>query len=497
MKFRFVVAWFISTHLFIAMFWKLGDSQLVPQGTYYLFLWAILVTTPLLICLFFILFWIKTEHSLTWTQSFQTLGYKKPDKKQLLVCAILVLFIFIGHFILIEVNIHMGVPVALDPDWIFLLFQLIITAGIFEETFYRGFLFRFLRPGRTFLSAAILSGLLWSLGHLLDLAAGANKHILSSMTGSMIAAILLMVPIAYIFERGKNVIWGGILVHLAIDFFCLLNIGRRSPTYYFGLLNIIQSGTVLFSAIAAFPLVNWLIPEKRKNKNLVQLIEAMLNPFKNKNVNFSRRWFWLGSFIGFVFAFFLLIGFGLFLDTKYTLNRFKEAKEPELVGIAGNYFLDKQYEKSRVAYEIVLEKNPNNYDANYFLGSLYSNYLWPRNYSKAAFHIQTAFNLRQSKENLYYYGWVLFMAGQLQESEKIFQQYLDQQLGAKDPNAWEDLGIVLLKESKKNAAQKAFETALLKDPHFSGLDRIKNEIKNISFEPNLEIDKPNIEFPEQ
>ncbi|HTC21114.1 MAG TPA: hypothetical protein VK859_09720, partial [bacterium] len=84
MKFRFVVAWFISTHLFIAMFWKLGDSQLVPQGTYYLFLWAILVTTPLLICLFFILFWIKTEHSLTWTQSFQTLGYKKPDKKQLL-----------------------------------------------------------------------------------------------------------------------------------------------------------------------------------------------------------------------------------------------------------------------------------------------------------------------------------------------------------------------------------------------------------------------------
>ena len=497
-KYRFAVAWFSATHLFIFIFWKLGFRSLrsLPDGAYSQLCWNMVTVLPFIICLFFVLFWIKTNYSITWIQSLEKLGYKKPDKKQLQVCSLLVLLIVFGYSVYIAINLRMGVPVAVIPNWPSHLFILIFVAGIFEETFFRGFLFQFLRPGRTFVSAALLSGLLWSLGHLLNLEAGITKEIAYRTFGSMTTATLLMITLAYIFERGKNVIWGGMIVHLFIDSFIFLNIGQYKTTYYFDVLNVFRGGTIWVLAVVTIPLVSRMIPAKGKKKTLVQMIEAFLNPTQKKRVNISRRWFWFGSVVGFSLTFTFLCFFAIYFTAHQALTKFKNTPEVELVQMAGNYFLNQEYEKSRIAYEIVLDKNPNDYCAHYFLGSLYSQYLWPMDYKKAAFHVQKALNLRMTKDNLLFLGWVLYMDDQLQESEKTFQGYLNKNGFGKDPNAWEDLGIVLMKESKKQEAQKAFETVLAVDPNFKDRERIEQEIKNPLKETNLEMEKY-ILFPEQ
>src|SRR5208282_4991459 len=132
-----------------------------------------------------------------------------------------------------------GVPVTIAPGWPGLLIYFIASAGVFEEILFRGFLFQTLRANRSFLSAAALSSLLWCLSHLGNAFTGANVRILFPE----IMVFLLGIAGAYVFEKSGNMIWTWMIVHVAVDFIGLLNIGNtgffRAPigssmAYMFG-----------------------------------------------------------------------------------------------------------------------------------------------------------------------------------------------------------------------------------------------------------------------
>ncbi len=140
-------------------------------------------------------------------QGIQFLGFKVPNWKQLLVGLLASLpMIFID---LIAVHNQPGISLRSNwaPHFVFTL----LGAVFFEESIFRGFLFQYFRKNHTFITAALGSSLLWSLMHLNMSSQFGEQWI------SMVLALLLGFPFAYLFEKGKNVIWGAMIVHLTVD----------------------------------------------------------------------------------------------------------------------------------------------------------------------------------------------------------------------------------------------------------------------------------------
>ena len=105
------------------------------------------------------------------------------------------------------------VTIAGYPAWGWLVPGLFAQAGIAEEALFRGYLFRHLRQGRSFWRAAGLATLPFALVHLYlfwtlpwPLAAA-----------SVLLAIIISFPLAYLFELGGNTIWAPALLHFTIQ----------------------------------------------------------------------------------------------------------------------------------------------------------------------------------------------------------------------------------------------------------------------------------------
>ncbi len=101
-------------------------------------------------------------------------------------------------------------PVAIRPNWEWLLLNIILVNGFAEEIMMRGFVFRHLREGRPFWRAAMLSTIYFAGYHL--------PIILSSGLVIGIMAVIIAIPLgfltAYIYERDNNTIWGPGLLHV-------------------------------------------------------------------------------------------------------------------------------------------------------------------------------------------------------------------------------------------------------------------------------------------
>lgn len=100
-------------------------------------------------------------------------------------------------------------PLATQPNWQWFVLSALLNNGLAEETMMRGFVFRHLREGRLFWRAAALSTLYFAAYHL----------VLIFTAGPVlgIVGVLLAIPTgfltAYLYERGKNTIWGPALLH--------------------------------------------------------------------------------------------------------------------------------------------------------------------------------------------------------------------------------------------------------------------------------------------
>lgn len=127
--------------------------------------------------------------------------------------------------------------------------KFIIAQGIAEEVVFRGFVFNHLRQGRSFLRAATLSAILFSVFHAANFLHGVSLEMLVGGLISMAFSFFVAFPAALLFERGGNVIWGFSLVHIGID---SINWFAKASEPGLGL------GIYLAAAIVSSLLVVWL-----------------------------------------------------------------------------------------------------------------------------------------------------------------------------------------------------------------------------------------------
>ena len=106
-----------------------------------------------------------------------------------------------------------GMTPAPYPGWISLLPGLFAQAGIAEEVLFRGYLFGHIRQGRTFWRAASLSMLPFVVVHLVLFFSMPWPIALASV----VLAIVISFPLAYLYELGGNTIWAPALLHFVIQ----------------------------------------------------------------------------------------------------------------------------------------------------------------------------------------------------------------------------------------------------------------------------------------
>lgn len=205
-------------------------------------------------------FLMKRLKSLTWMESLQFLGYKKPNPRQILIGLLSLVPVVLAYFFVYRSGwIIFGHFSSLN------IIQTIIVAGFFEETFYRGFLFQLLRPGRSFISAATLSGILWSISHVAQYTVGSEFH-LGGVLASMVTALMFSIPAAFLFERGGNVIWGWMLSHVGFDI--IIEAFTFNPNHtYIGLgqeMNTYRYSAEILLALFTWGLTSWLLPQSKK-----------------------------------------------------------------------------------------------------------------------------------------------------------------------------------------------------------------------------------------
>lgn len=140
-------------------------------------------------------------------------------------------------------------------------------AGFFEETFYRGFLFRMFRQDRSFISAAALSGLFWSFGHLVNYAWSVSWN-RQGLIVFLIVVFLQSISAAWLFERGGNVIWGWMAAHLGWD----LSTSLFTPNSQYRDDDIFRAGqfylyaAFISSGLVTWALSSWLLRPTRETK---------------------------------------------------------------------------------------------------------------------------------------------------------------------------------------------------------------------------------------
>jgi membrane protease YdiL (CAAX protease family) len=100
-------------------------------------------------------------------------------------------------------------PLTIQPNWQWLILNVLLVNGLAEEIMMRGFVFWHLREGRPFWRAAALSTVYFAAYHV----------VLIFIAGPLIGIIAVVIAIpagfltAYIYERGNNTIWGSALFH--------------------------------------------------------------------------------------------------------------------------------------------------------------------------------------------------------------------------------------------------------------------------------------------
>lgn len=142
------------------------------------------------------------------------LGLGAPSSGQIkagAICLVPIAAAYLAMFLWLHVSSE---TVALLP---LVIVKFILAQGIAEEVVFRGFVFRHLRTGRSFLRAAALSAILFSVFHLANFMHGVSWEMLIGVGISMAFSFFVAFPAACLFERGGNVIWGFGLLHVGID----------------------------------------------------------------------------------------------------------------------------------------------------------------------------------------------------------------------------------------------------------------------------------------
>jgi membrane protease YdiL (CAAX protease family) len=102
-----------------------------------------------------------------------------------------------------------GTPMVLNPDWFAIFVGVILVNGLAEEVIHRAYVFGHLRRDRSFAAAAAISAAIFGAQHVYlmitmgPVAGGA----------SILLALLLAFPAAFIYERGGNSLAAPAILH--------------------------------------------------------------------------------------------------------------------------------------------------------------------------------------------------------------------------------------------------------------------------------------------
>ena len=156
----------------------------------------------------------KMHSAVSVTEAIANVGLRAANRKQIPLVLIGTVPLVIGYLIIF---FGLKVPPTLVDNAGFVLFKLVIAQGVVEEVVFRGLIFRHFRFRHSFWKSCVLSGVLFSLIHLVNLVNGISTEMLISVATSIVFGFILTFPLALIFETGAGSIIGGGILHLAID----------------------------------------------------------------------------------------------------------------------------------------------------------------------------------------------------------------------------------------------------------------------------------------
>jgi membrane protease YdiL (CAAX protease family) len=174
------------------------------------------------------------------------LGFGRPGGRALLVAVLVSVLVLVVYPV--SATITGSVP-TLRPDWPWLLVGIFAFHGLAEELVWRGFAFRRLREGRSFGAAVLRTMPLVAAVHL-PILIGSGP--LVGMAALAVAAVTAL-PLAYLFETGRNTVSAPAVVHTAIDSFKLVELAP-AVTPVFSLL--------LAGVSVVVPLLALLVPRR-------------------------------------------------------------------------------------------------------------------------------------------------------------------------------------------------------------------------------------------
>jgi membrane protease YdiL (CAAX protease family) len=179
--------------------------------------------------------------------SARALGLGPPVRRGLLAAVALSLVLL---FVIPVFAWATQASVTFYPGWSGLLLGLFTQAGLAEETLFRGYLFGHLRRQRSFWRASGLATIPFVVVHLLLFVTLPWPLALASI----LLAVVISFPLAYLFDLGGGTIWAPALVHFVVQ--GAIKIVVVSPE---------QAATlplVWIAASAVVPFVVFLLPQR-------------------------------------------------------------------------------------------------------------------------------------------------------------------------------------------------------------------------------------------
>ncbi len=148
-----------------------------------------------------------------WGESVRKMGLSAFNARQTFAGALLALVSIGLTVLLLDLQ---GKVWQFGPKFLYFFLRVLFLTVVLEEVVYRGFVFRNLRQGRSFLAASLLAGLVFMLGHI-PIAFGwvgcgslSAVHIVLRLVMPFIGGILL----AYLYDRGGFALLGCLLAHM-------------------------------------------------------------------------------------------------------------------------------------------------------------------------------------------------------------------------------------------------------------------------------------------
>lgn len=149
------------------------------------------------------------------TAAVRTLGLGRPNRRALLWAAAASIAVLAVYPVAAALTGAHFTPVA---DWPWILIGLFVFHGLAEELVWRGFVFRRLSAGHSFVAAVLWSMPFVALAHVPIFFRGGPVV----AVGALAVAAVTSVPLSALYLRGNQTIWAPALVHTAIDSFKLV-----------------------------------------------------------------------------------------------------------------------------------------------------------------------------------------------------------------------------------------------------------------------------------